>query len=144
MDTVHKNPEQENTDTEATQPADRPEAPLEPQQTEKEKTIAEWKRSAEQFENGPAMTLLRQKIMALPRVAKMAAVLLNDCYYAECQACCHNSINELLRDLHSEILDTEPSDTQEKELMVLYRNLQLIKEDGDTGRWRGSVEAWYS
>ena len=136
MDTLQKNPEQENTAAEAT------DAPGPTTDHQEDKPLTEGQMAAREFDSGPEMAVLREKIQALPYLAKLSSVLLNDLFYAECQTCGHNAINTLLRELSNEVWANPPSDPQGKELFDLYRFLHPLQETDAELQWRRAFESW--
>ena len=150
MKSLHKNPEQENTAAEAMQtteerrqePPRSTEAPGPTTEPQEKKPLTKGQLEAREFDSGPEMAVLREKIQGLPYLAKLSSVLLNDLFYAECQTCGHNAINTLLRELRNEVWANPPSDPQGKELFDLYRFLHPLQETDAELQWRRAFESW--
>lgn len=96
------------------------------------------------FDNGEVMATLKERFHSLPYIAKLAAVLLADLHYLECQASFHEGVADLIRSLHKDVINPQeaPIDPQASELLTLYRMAQPLQESGDNQQWRGLVRTW--
>jgi len=96
------------------------------------------------FDNGEVMDILRERIHSLPYIAKLAAVLLGDLHFLECQACYHEGISDLMQGLHEDVMNCQnrPADPQAVELLNLYRMAQPLMISDDNRRWRKFLEIW--